>query len=102
MQHWNEAMIYNPDILNTMASSVAARSSLGSSFDEVIRNNQINLSELSNALNAVGRKMARKKHEGKNLSEKEIDELVKNEGLKSGTKYEEYAVEKLRDALLNS
>ena len=98
MQHWNEAMIYNPDILNTMASSVAARSSLGSSFDEVIRNNQINLSELSNALNAVGRKMARKKHEGKNLSEKEIDELVKNEGLKSGTKYEEYAVEKLRDA----
>lgn len=98
MQHWNEAMIYNPDILNTMASSVAARSSLGSSFDEVIRNNQINLSELSNALNAVGRKMARKKYEGKNLSEKEIDELVKNEGLKSGTKYEEYAVEKLRDA----
>ncbi len=98
MQHWNEAMIYNPDILNTMASSVAARSSLGSSFDEVIRNNQINLSELSNALNAVGRKMARKKHEGKNLSEKEIDELVKNEGLKSGTKYEEYAIEKLRDA----
>jgi len=98
MQHWNEAMIYNPDILNTMASSIAARSSLGSSFDEVIRNNQINLSELSNALNAVGRKMARKKHEGKNLSEKEIDELVKNEGLKSGTKYEEYAIEKLRDA----
>lgn len=98
MQHWNEAMIFNPDILNTMASSVAARSSLGSSFDEVIRNNQINLSELSNALNAVGRKMARKKYEGKNLSEKEIDELVKNEGLKSGTKYEEYAVEKLRDA----
>lgn len=98
MQHWNEAMIYNPDVLNTMASSVAARSSLGSSFDEVIRNNQINLSELSNALNAVGRKMARKKYEGKNLSEKEIDELVKNEGLKSGTKYEEYAVEKLRDA----
>ena len=98
MQHWNEAMIYNPDVLNTMASSVAARSSLGSSFDEVIRNNQINLSELSNALNAVGRKMARKKHEGKNLSEKEIDELVKNEGLKSGTKYEEYAIEKLRDA----
>ena len=98
MQHWNEAMIYNPDILNTMASSVAARSSLGSSFDEVIRNNQINLSELSNALNAVGRKMARKKYEGKNLSEKEIDELVKNEGLTSGTKYEEYAVEKLRDA----
>jgi len=98
MQHWNEAMIFNPDILNTMASSVAARSSLGSSFDEVIRNNQINLSELSNALNAVGRKMARKKYEGKNLSEKEIDDLVKNEGLKSGTKYEEYAVEKLRDA----
>lgn len=98
MQHWNEAMIYNPDILNTMASSVAARSSLGSSFDEVIRNNQINLSELSNALNAVGRKMARKKYEGKNLSEKEIDELVKNEGLTSGTKYEEYSVEKLRDA----
>jgi len=98
LRHWNEAMIYNPDILNTMASSVAARSSLGSSFDEVIRNNQINLSELSNALNAVGRKMARKKYEGKNLSEKEIDELVKNEGLTSGTKYEEYAVEKLRDA----
>lgn len=98
MQHWNEAMIFNPDILNTMASSIAARSSLGSSFDEVIRNNQINLSELSNALNVVGRKMARKKYEGKNLSEKEIDDLVKNEGLKSGTKYEEYAVEKLRDA----
>jgi hypothetical protein len=53
---WRQAMVHQPDILNSMANSIAARTSLGGRFDEIFTGNSINISELTRALNAGGAK----------------------------------------------
>jgi hypothetical protein len=55
-----EAFIHHPDVLNSMASSVAARTSLGGRFDKQIIDAVFTESTLSQALDDVGVKAGRK------------------------------------------
>jgi hypothetical protein len=55
-----EAFVYHPDVLNSMASSVAARTSLGGRFDKEIIDAVFTPSTLSQALNDASLKVGRK------------------------------------------
>jgi hypothetical protein len=55
-----EAFVYHPDVLNSMASSVAARTSLGGRFDKEIIDAVFTPSTLSQALNDASLKTGRK------------------------------------------
>ena len=83
-EYWTQAMLHHPDTLNSMASSIAARSSLGGTFDEVIRSGLINISELSKALNKVSELAIREKYKNSNFSANKINRLVKKEKLEKG------------------
>ena len=54
--YWFQAMVHQPDVLNSMANSIAARTSIGGRFDEIFSGTSINASELTRALNAGGAK----------------------------------------------
>jgi hypothetical protein len=74
---WRQAMVHQPDVLNSMANSIAARTSLGGRFDEVLTGDSIKISELTRALNEGGKKVNGKPLEAGNLyNEVDIARLV--------------------------
>jgi hypothetical protein len=75
--YWAQAMIHQPDVLNSMANSIAARTSLGGRFDEAITANSIRVSELTRALNEGGKKVSGKPLEvGSLYNEVDIARLI--------------------------
>jgi hypothetical protein len=73
---WRQAMVHQPDILNSMANSIAARTSIGGRFDEVFGGSGINISELTRALNEVAKKVNKKIESGNLYNEIDIARLV--------------------------
>ena len=74
---WRQAMVHQPDVLNSMANSIAARTSLGGRFDEVLTGGSIKISELTRALNEGGKKVNGRPLEAGNLyNEVDIARLV--------------------------
>ena len=78
--YWNDIMVHNPDMLSSMASSIAARTSGSGKFNEEFVNERIDMSALTSALNDIGKRTAK----GKRLEKK--------------GKYYEIDVEKLKAA----
>ena len=75
--YWTQAMVHQPDVLNSMANSIAARTSLGGRFDEVLTGDSIKISELTRALNEGGKKVSGKPLEVGNLyNEVDIARLI--------------------------
>lgn len=81
--YWLQLMVHNPDALGAMASSVAAKTIAGQ-LDEPFTVDQINLSELTRALNIVSERLRDAGKLGKKDTLKfgeykpiEIDELAK-------------------------
>ena len=76
-RYWTQAMVHQPDVLNSMANSIAARTSLGGRFDEAITGESIKISELTRALNEGGKKVSGKPLEVDNkYNEIDIARLV--------------------------
>jgi hypothetical protein len=73
--YWAQAMVHHPDILGSMASSISARTSLGGRFDDEILTEQINISELTKALNSIGKEATGKKFKFGKYSEIDVDKL---------------------------
>lgn len=74
---WKQAMIYQPDVLNSMANSIAARTSLGGRFDEALTGNSIKISELTKALNDINKKVTGKPlTSGNTYNEVDIARLI--------------------------
>ena len=78
-RYWTQAMVHQPDVLNSMANSIAARTSLGGRFDEALTGESIKISELTRALNEGGKK-------------------VSGKPLKTGNKYNEIDIARLVQA----
>lgn len=76
LKYWEDAMLSNPDILRSMADSTAARTSGSGQFDEVFTNERIDMSNLTFALNAIGKEATKK-------------------GFKKGSKWTEIDIAKL-------
>ena len=76
LKYWEDAMLSNPDILRSMADSTAARTSGTGQYDEVFTNERIDMSNLTSALNQIGKEATKK-------------------GLKKGSKWTELDVAKL-------
>ena len=75
--YWFQAMVHQPDVLNSMANSIAARTSIGGRFDEVLTGSSIKISELTRALNEGGKKVSGKPLEVGNLyNEVDIARLI--------------------------
>ena len=55
LKYWEDAMLSNPDILRSMADSTAARTSGTGQYDEVFTNERIDMSNLTSALNQIGK-----------------------------------------------
>jgi hypothetical protein len=60
LKHWEDLMLSNPDGLRSMADSTAARTSGSGQIDEVFTNEQINVSNLTFALNKIGKEATKK------------------------------------------
>jgi hypothetical protein len=92
---WTQAMVHNPDVLYSMANSISARTSLAGRFDNEILTEQINVSELTNALNKAGKdaEAAILRKTGK-YTEEEIAKKIKKSGFKTG-KYQEIKISDL-------
>ena len=92
---WTQAMVHNPDVLYSMANSISARTSLAGRFDNEILQEQINVSELTNALNKAGKdaEAAILRKTGK-YTEEEIAKKIKKSGFKTG-KYQEIKISDL-------
>ena len=76
-RYWTQAMVHQPDVLNSMANSIAARTSLGGRFDEALTGESIKISELTRALNEGGKKVSGKPLEtGNKYNEIDIARLV--------------------------
>jgi hypothetical protein len=73
--YWTQAMGHPPDILGSMASSISSRTSLGGRFDDEILTDQINISELTAALNKIGKEATGKKFKFGKYSEIDVDKL---------------------------
>jgi hypothetical protein len=73
--YWTQAMVHHPDILGSMASSISSRTSLGGRFDDEILTDQINISELTAALNKIGKEATGKKFKFGKYSEIDVDKL---------------------------
>ena len=59
-ENWKDLMLSNPDLLRSMADSTAARTSGTGAFDEVFTNERIDMSNLTFALNAIGKEATAK------------------------------------------
>jgi len=92
---WTQAMIHNPDVLYSMANSMSARTSLAGRFDNEILQEQINVSELTNALNKAGKdaEAAILRKTGK-YTEEQIAKKIAKKGFKTG-KYKEIDIREL-------
>jgi len=92
---WTQAMVHNPDVLYSMANSMSARTSLAGRFDNEILQEQINVSELTNALNKAGKdaEAAILRKTGK-YTEEQIAKKIKKAGFKTG-KYQEIDIRDL-------
>jgi len=73
--YWTQAMTRHQDILGSMASSISGRTSLGGRFDDEILTDQINISELTKALNNIGKEVTGKKFKFGKYSELDVDRL---------------------------
>jgi hypothetical protein len=74
---WKQVMVNQPDVLSSMANSIAARTSIGGRFDEVLTGSSIKISELTRALNEGGKKVSGKPLEVGNLyNEVDIARLI--------------------------
>jgi len=73
--YWTQAMTRHQDILGSMASSISGRTSLGGRFDDEILTDQINVSELTKALNNIGKEATGKKFKFGKYSELDVDKL---------------------------
>ena len=76
LEYWKQTMLANPDILRSMADSTAARTGGSGRFDEFFTNERIDMSNLTFAINAIGKEAIGK-------------------GLKKGNKWTEIDVAKL-------
>jgi hypothetical protein len=92
---WTQAMVHNPDVLYSMANSMSARTSLAGRFDNEILAEQINVSELTNALNKAGKdaEAAILRKTGK-FTEEQIAKKIRKSGFKTG-KYQEIDIRDL-------
>lgn len=92
IDYWTQAMVHNPDVLYSMANSMSARTSLAGRFDNEILAEQINVSELTNALNKAGKdaEAAILRKTGK-YTEEQIAKKVAKKGFKTG-KYQEIKI----------
>ena len=95
VDYWTQAMVHNPDVLYSMANSISARTSLAGRFDNEILAEQINVSELTNALNKAGKdaEAAILRKTGK-YTEEQIAKKIKKAGFKTG-KYQEIDIRDL-------
>jgi hypothetical protein len=96
-KYLRQAMIHHADVLESMASSVSGRASLGNALDSDIRNQQINISALSASMREVTAATVRAevKASGKKLSEAKIQKLIEKNMIKQDKDWAEYSVEEL-------
>jgi hypothetical protein len=73
--YWTQAMVYHPDLLNSMAQSIAARTTLGGKLDQEIIAEQLNISKLTEALNTIGKEATGKRFKFGKYQEIEVDKL---------------------------
>jgi len=96
-KYWKQAMIHHSDMLESMASSVTARSSLGGGLDAVIRNNLISISSLDKTMREITETMVRAqaKASGKKVSEKTIQKRIERKLIIADNKWGAYAISEL-------
>jgi hypothetical protein len=96
-RYLRQAMIHHADVLESMASSVSGRASLGNALDNDIRNQQINISALSASMREVTAATVRAevKASGKKLSEAKIQKLIEKNMIKQDKDWAEYSAEEL-------
>jgi hypothetical protein len=96
-KYLRQAMIHHADVLDSMASSISGRASLGGAFDTEIRNQQINISGLSVAMREITAATVRAevKASGKKMSEAKIQKLIEKNMIKQDKDWAEYSAEEL-------